>query len=59
VCRACFFGKSENSARYRTFWTARFTESEIRLMGAACFGSRREFADALTASGMDDTEWFE
>lgn len=43
--------------QYREFWTARFTMPEIRLMGAACFGSRREFADALTASG--DVEWFD
>jgi ribosomal protein L37E len=57
VCRTCFFGKEEDASRYRQFWTSRFTMTEIRLMGAACFGSRREFAEALTASGSQDWEW--
>jgi len=58
VCRTCFFGKREDPSGYREFWTSRFTAAEIRLMGAACFGTRREFADALTASGIEDVEWF-
>lgn len=56
VCRTCFFGKSEDSRAYREFWTMRFTQAEIRLMGAACFGTTADFADALTASGVD-LEW--
>jgi hypothetical protein len=57
ICRTCFFGKDEDVRQYREFWTARFTMSEIRLMGASCFGTRREFAEALTASV--DVEWFD
>lgn len=57
VCRTCFFGKSEDTTRYRQFWTARFSANEIALMGAAIFGTRKDFADALTASG-DEVEWF-
>ena len=54
ICRTCFFGKADDSSHYRQFWTARFTYPEIRLMGAACFGTRQDFRAALTASGSED-----
>jgi ribosomal protein S14 len=56
ICRACFFGRPADASSYREFWTSRFTMREIKLMGAACFGTRRQFAEAL-AEIEQEGEW--